>query len=403
MAPAKAVPSLVRRSLVLFIFTIPLESSELVGISYVKYLAALCFFGSYFFYNNPFSKSSLPKIPQPMWWFSPYVAIYLAHGLAATDASVNQFLMRVMTLMQLMVFCWLAASILQSKEIMRNVLVAYSAGCVILVVGMALNLPGLSGSVKAGRVMAEGYDPNGMAITLSLAVLAVIGMCLNGTFKQFSMNISALLLILPLTVAILRTGSRSGMLALALGFLVYLLPFWKTRRKAIAWTLAVIGAAGLVWLLVTNSDFSRRWEVVVYEGSTSGRERIYATGFEMFLERPLFGWGHVASREELGERLGLIGRQRDPHNIVLEMLLQVGALGAIPFLIGLLYCVRASWRSRRGPGGLLSMALIVLFGIGGMAGPLLTKKAFWLVLAIAIRSTVPVPIRSLAQRPRITR
>jgi O-antigen ligase len=407
---ATHVPFAVHWCLLLFVFTIPLESADIPGLSLAKELTGLSFFGAYFFYRNSSAKTSLREISKPLWWFTPYIAVYLLHALVFSDASLRQFVIRFMTLIQLMAFCLTTASILRDEMVMRDVVLAYSVACVILAVGTTLSLSGFSSEVRvisgSERITAEGYDANSMAIILSLGILMLIGMSLDGVLKGFVPNVMALMMTLPLAAAIIRTGSRSGLAVLVAGFSIYLLPLWNTRKKVLAWSLAAVGIAGVVWLLSENPHFSRRWEQVYYEGSTAGRDRIYKTGLEMFLERPLLGWGHVESREELGMRLGLIWRQRDPHDLILEIALQVGLVGGLPFFLGLGMFWTAAWNSRKAPTGRLPLAITTAVLFGSLAVPLVTKKFFWLTLAFAIAPRIPSQdaLRRISRRlPSLTR
>jgi O-antigen ligase len=246
----------------------------------------------------------------------------------------------------------------------------------------------------AERLTAGGYDANGMAISMGVALLALIGMYLNGHFRGFIATVFVIAMSLPLAVAIVQTGSRSGVVALVLGFMVYLLPYWRSRRKIVAWTLAGVGAAALFYLLISDTSFSRRWEQSYSEGSFAGREKISAYTLEMFLERPLVGWGPVKFREELGNRAGRIWGQLDPHSLYGHLVLEVGLIGAAPFLIGLLLCFRSALKSQRGPLGLLPLAILTTVLVGNMAITMLRSKMCWLVLALAIASAAQVPSRA---------
>jgi O-antigen ligase len=104
----------------------------------------------------------------------------------------------------------------------------------------------------------------------------------------------------------------------------------------------------------------------------------------MFLERPFLGWGYVELDTELGYRMGLIDRPKGTHNLVLHLLLEVGVVGAVPFFVGLFLCLRAAWSARRGPQGVLPLAILVTMLVGSLAGHLLARKEFWLILALAM-------------------
>jgi O-antigen ligase len=126
-----------------------------------------------------------------------------------------------------------------------------------------------------------------------------------------------------------------------------------------------------------------RWEQAYYDHNFSGRSNIYPAAIEMFLEKPVFGWGGQTHLYELGLRLGTWGK--DEHNLLLYLLLEVGLFGAVPFLIGVWLIVRRAWIARTGTFGYLPLALLTAVGANVMVenGLDFRAKVFWLVLALA--------------------
>ena len=66
----------------------------------------------------------------------------------------------------------------------------------------------------------------------------------------------------------------------------------------------------------------------------------FSAAWEMFLEKPLIGWGPANNISELGSRLGLGSAIGMPHNVYLWLLTETGLLGTVPFLAGLWLCWR---------------------------------------------------------------
>ena len=60
-----------------------------------------------------------------------------------------------------------------------------------------------------------------------------------------------------------------------------------------------------------------------------------------------------------------------------------GVAGTIPFLIGLLMCLRSGWRARCTTRGVLSFAMLFAMLTGTMSGTWIASKILWLVLAHA--------------------
>jgi O-antigen ligase len=108
----------------------------------------------------------------------------------------------------------------------------------------------------------------------------------------------------------------------------------------------------------------------------------------MISERPLFGWYPVEFACEIGARIGIKGCL-DAHNLLFNMLAEVGVVGTIPFFAGLWIYFRAAWMARRGDLGLMSLSLMLAVLVMHMAGPNVLWKPFWLVmgLTLAVAST----------------
>ena len=208
-----------------------------------------------------------------------------------------------------------------------------------------------------------GYNPNTLAALIALATVILTGFCLSSWSRaqkkiaihgSYGASLSDVVL----------TGSRGGMVALGLGCSVYTLSIPKLKVRVAAIIVAMLLTGGMVYFVSANPYIFDRWQQTLQEGRISGRDIIFAAGLEMFLERPFIGWQPVEFLYHLGERAGIpfIGA----HNLFLHLLLEVGLLGAIPFLAGLFLCFRAAWKTRSGPLGSIPFALLVTVTIGNM-------------------------------------
>jgi O-antigen ligase len=151
-----------------------------------------------------------------------------------------------------------------------------------------------------------------------------------------------------------------------------------------ALTLAAVGIAGMIFVVVHSPTAYNRWQMTIEQGDFSGRDNIFAAAGEMFLEKPLFGWRPFEFQTELGRRTAQIWRTKDAHNLYFHLLLEVGLAGAVPFFVGLWLCGRAAWRARKGTFGLLPLALVLTMLAANMSGTGLVRKHLWLVLALAV-------------------
>jgi O-antigen ligase len=175
-----------------------------------------------------------------------------------------------------------------------------------------------------------------------------------------------------------------------LGVACYALPYRSSKRKMVAFLGATIAVVGVVYIVVNNSTALSRLEASYATGDTSGRGEIFAAAIEMIAEKPLLGWRPVVWAYELGSREGRHYRVRDAHNLVLHLLLEVGLLGAVPFLIGLGLCVRAAWIARVRSLGLLPLAWLVNAIATGMILTPIRNKCFWLAVILSLASEASI-------------
>lgn len=401
-------PRVVRWAFLLFIFTIPFEDMDLGFMSGSLSPAKICglvFVAAYVFYHNPFVSSarSVPRLPSPAWWFLGYLAVYGVNGLFIHNNYLGSFFTRFLTLAQLFVLLYITFHLLQEQEIAKKALQTFSFASVVLAIGTLFNLFGMPVTeVVQGRVTALDYNPGNLAALLALAAVILVGLSLNTHFKVLINKIVALVFTLPLLVVMANTGTRGAVVGFLAGCLVYLLTTRQPKRKLNALIVAVLGIGAMFWIVTTNRYFVERWERTYYEGHLSGREKITPTAIQMIMERPVVGWHPVEHWHELGARLGLA--QRDAHNLVLHLLLEVGIVGVTPFLVGLGLCARSAWRARVGSLGSLPLAALVTVLVSNLSETGLARKPLWLVLAFVLAaeaSSRAATQRSLANRIRL--
>jgi O-antigen ligase len=363
----------------------------------------LLFFATYFWHYNPLlvqisaQRRAWPSPPRVFWWFLAYVVIYFLSALLLPEKFAPSFSGRLFTLLQLLIFFWVAADLCKEERIMRQVLLTYAVASSLLAVGMLLQLPAFSPSFEdirgVERSSVMGYNGNMLSTLWALAVVALAGLCLHPAYRLITKLLYTCLALMILA-AMVKTGSRSGMGALLIGFLVYLVPHWRAQRKLGTVLLGLLGIAAAVYFIMHSSSATQRWKET-YEGQLDGREKIVPAALKMFIESPLVGWQPVRFQYELGRRLGT--ETRDAHNLFLHLLLEVGIVGTVPFLIGFWMCAQEAWQARTGRLGLLPIALFLTALAGTMTHTYLLQKWFWLALACTATSLAA----GHATRPRM--
>jgi len=383
----RRTPRAVHWCLLLYVFSIVCEYVGLPGVASMSFTKTIgfLFFAIYCFYYNPL-RASWPLPSSACWWFLAYAAIYILNGLFLPEELIFDSFIRLFTLLQLIMFVWVGGDLCKDERIMRQVLWMYAITSAVLAVGLVLQLPAFAPTAMdtgggTERATVLGYG-NNLPTMWALAIVILAGLSLHPAYTLFTKLFWASL-ALPILAALVKTGGRAGMGSLLIGFLVYLVPHWRSQRKLCTLLLVFLGLAATVYFIMNSSSAERRWEQT-YEGNLAGREHIMPTSLKMFLERPLLGWRPIIYERELGRRLG--GYRKDAHNILLQLLLEGGIVGTVPFLMGLWRCAQTAWQARTGRLGLLPLALLITVLAAAMAQPFLLMKWFWLVLLCAASS-----------------
>ena len=382
---SKSIPMSVRWPFLLFVSAIPFESLYVAPSLSVARVVGVFFFGCYLLFYGPLlGKKSWPRPHPAVWWFLGYLAVYSMSALFIDPQFTGEILVFVVTYLQLVVFLWITPDLLKNQKMGESVLLAYTMSAAYLALGTLFGLPGIEVQTGLdGRISAIGQNANSLAGMMALAILIIISLCIRKSFKHFLSRILLSALILPLLLAIVKTGSRGGTLVVLSGFLVYLLPYRRSKRAVAVMILTICGIGVLLYLIATEPLMTKRWQRA-QEGDLATRQSTIPAALEMSIERPLFGWHPVEFRYELGARVGQGGEIADPHNLLASLLAEVGIAGTIPFCIGLWLCFLAAWTARRGDLGLMPLSLMVGVLIMHQSGPNVTWKPFWLVMGLTL-------------------
>ena len=327
--------------------------------------------------------------PRAFWCF--FVYLYFSVAVAPLEPAVyrGEVVGKVFLLAQLTVLSWIAFSLMREERVARAALLALVAACgalsVLQVAGVAAQPTDIG--AMAERVTAFGFHPNNLARILTLGVLAAIGLTYGRTKSIVRPRFLVWPLVVVVGIALVQTGSRGGLLALAAGLMVFVFNGrnFVTKLRNVVGVLLIM--LFFVWAGFQFESTRIRFEKTLEDGDLARREQIYPAAWEMFQERPLLGWGAIASTYELGWRLGHIDEDtKNPHNLVLYGLVSTGIVGAIPLFLGTGLAAWAAWKSRRGPHGVLPLAMVTAVLAANMSGLWLFNKLHWLVMAYAVAS-----------------
>jgi O-antigen ligase len=164
--------------------------------------------------------------------------------------------------------------------------------------------------------------------------LNMLGLIALDSFRRRRLKgLPALLLLIVLPLAILATRTRGVWLSFA-GCIPALMFFSSSKRvRRACLCLILAGGVGLLTALSfedTNTSFFDRLEE---RSPVEFRVVMYQTGLEMFLEKPLTGWGLGDLQPELAKRVHDFHQSAFFfHNTYLEIAVQHGLLGLSLYL-----------------------------------------------------------------------
>jgi O-antigen ligase len=400
---SKSVPLaslLLRYVFYCFIFTVPFDamSAEFLtgggaGI-FGNTFALSKMFGYLLLASSVFNiRLCYRRIPAAFVCVLVYFGVYMVHALlqgASLEGPSLSILShpQTRTFIQLFVLFVVSYNLLQVDRIARGALWSLALSSTLLA---TLQVTGVTSDVMTGnsttqgRMTSVGGDANGVASVLTVGLIILIGLAYGLRRSHWLSRRFLLLSLGVLGYAIIATGSRSAVVGLAAALMAFVL-----RRGGATAKFKIIGiivvCVGLMAVLMLQSELNvERWSRTLSSGDMAARETIYPVLWQMFLEKPLIGWGPVNHWDELSRRMG---EPTDPHNLYLWILTEVGLFGGVPFFLALVLGLWAAWKARFGAHGILPLALFANLLIVNITGNYHAKKSFWIVFAYIAASSV---------------
>ena len=234
------------------------------------------------------------------------------------------------------------------------------------------------------RVSSFRDDPNTAAAVLAMGSVCLIWTLFSPGRWPWLKRVVVALMLGPVVLAMLGTGSRGGLVAWLVALTAMVLVGGRRSGKAIriiliASVLAV--AAATLAIVIVRSYGETRWERAWFDRDTAERTGIYESGVELFLQSPMLGHGGYQNFVALGN---LMGRAEvDTHNLLLCILTEVGVIGALPYLIVIGMAIRGTYRAATLRGQLLSWGLLICLLAVNMSLTWQNRKLHWIVLGVA--------------------
>jgi O-antigen ligase len=384
-APEIRVVPVVRWTFYLFVATIPFETAdmgipiEITAITLGLLLLSLVF-------QIPLC---IRKPPLAFGLFAFYLVILGVPYFFIPEAFAEEARWQWMVQAQLVVMCWVAYNVLRSDRVVRNSLLILGIACAFVAVlqlsGIAKNVSEFGG--RSGRITAFGFHPNNIARIMALGLLGLVGLAYGSRRSYIQPRWVVWIGFVAIGMAIVQTGSRGGLLALAAGLFVFVLRSGDLSVKVRNAFVVLVGIGFFMFLITQFEQTESRFELAIEEGKLARREQIYPMAWAMFLERPIFGWGITTAQLELGARLAHVDEDsKNAHNLILNTLITTGLIGGIPLFAGTFLAFLAAWKARHGTRGILPLSMITTVLVANMSGNWGSNKMHWLVIAFALSS-----------------
>lgn len=190
---------------------------------------------------------------------------------------------------------------------------------------------------------------------------------------------------------LLLTGSRSATFGLGVAIVISMIYDAFTNKRSIRrsvgtiFSVVLVFAFGFYFIQGNETLLSRFTLEAVSESSGTGRFEIWEKVWEeVIVKHPLFGGGY--GEENIKRMLNLNGiNHSGTHNILIDMLANMGFVGTLYIFGGLIWLIRTS-KDRLKGCPYLFCALVMLFaGIGnGVGENIFSERFLWLDIGMLI-------------------
>ncbi len=340
MQAVKYKIGLLQFAVALFFLATPIESISLVeDFSIVKLSSIIVLIA--------WALSGFEKSPNnPAKDFVPLLIYSFTSCLWSIDAVTSFNAILTFLVPSILVAMIMYSSIRCEKDIVLY-LSFYVVGCLISSIAALFTRQVVLEMAKfAGeeRLSAFGQDQNTLAFLLIMGVVPLLQLIAQTNKSTLKYAATAMIALISFVIA--STGSRTGMIALVLCFVLFVYSAKKTKILVSSIILAIVcGAILLRFLPESITDRLSQTQELVNEGDFANRGIIWSSALKAFDDENFFlGVGYFNFSTMLRQHFGW---QMSSHNTYLTYLIEFGVLGVGTFiyvLVKLLQIVRKIYK-----------------------------------------------------------
>lgn len=269
-------------------------------------------------------------------------------------------------------------------------------------VGYGLLADPSAGEPTEGRLAGAGINPNELGAVLVVAVIFGVGLGLVRSWHPL-VRVAAFTGAAVSTAGLFLTLSRGALFGLAVAILVAPLAVGRGRRLAAVVVAAAAVFCAVAWFGVLASDDARDRVTNPSAEGGSGRSDLWRVGWRMVEDHPIRGVGagnFPARSVDYLLRPGstendayIVDTPKEPHNIYLAVLAELGIVGFLLFVAILVTALTAAIHAarqftQRGQPVMDLLSRTLFIGLVGYLAALffssqLFEKQLWLLLAAA--------------------
>lgn len=311
------------------------------------------------------------------------VASSIVHTLQNTSFFSSTVFLNIITFWLLLNHCR------RDNRIFHEGFLWFSMSCFVMGV---LYYQGIGiASDNIGRVSIFGDNSNDTGVKMAIGILFLLNYCIDhptaqsdGNSKEIKIYRPWLLLFtIPMFLLLFGTASRTALLVLVAGSVLFvLLRNTGGIKKKIPSLVVGIVALVIGYSVISKQDVvMARMNDTIEEGSLSGRDEIWNVYLPFIEEHPLIGTGFTG---HYNYAIAIMGRASSPHNVLIEVALYSGIIGLFFFLVFLYNVFIDAWKYKKKKNNL--GPLITSMAIVGMvlSGQALGVKLFWALAAYAL-------------------